>query len=63
MIQTTKRYFCDACGKEITRDYMSCQGIIEIDEDGNFQLRGYDFCKDCTKSFSAWLKSREGTTA
>ena len=57
MIKTTRKWFCDACHKEID-EYMSSRSIIEIDEDGYPQSIGYDFCKECTISFNEWMKSR-----
>ena len=62
MIETTRRYFCDACGREI-HDYSSSRSIIEIDEDGNPQSIGYDFCMECTLSFRDWIDGRRKAAA
>ena len=58
MIVTYHKYYCDACGKEITRDYQSTISVIEFNDYGVPEEVGRDFCEDCTKSFSEWLKSR-----
>ena len=62
MIETIRRYFCDACGREI-KGYRSSCDVIEFDDDGNPQSIGYDFCKECTLSFRDWRKAQRDTAA
>ena len=59
MIKSTRTYYCDACGKEIT-GYTGSIEVIEFDDDGYPQSVGYDFCEDCMKSFVEWRESRKG---
>lgn len=58
MLVTTRKWYCDACGKEM-KDYQSSRSIIEVDEDGYAHSVGYDFCLECTISFNDWIKSRK----
>ena len=59
MIITTHKYICDGCGKEMTREYHSMISVIEFDDYGIPETSGYDFCEECTKSFSEWKRSRK----
>lgn len=59
MIKTTRQYFCDACGKDITEDRYSLGiSILQIDEDGEAETIGLDFCEECAKSFAEWKRER-----
>lgn len=58
MLVTTRKWYCDACGKEI-KEYQSSREIIEVDEDGYAYSVGYDFCLECTLSFNDWIESRK----
>lgn len=58
MIESTRRYFCDACGREI-KGYVGSISVIEIDDDGYPQSVGYDFCEECMRSFVCWKASRK----
>ena len=60
MIEETRKYWCDACGREI-KGYSSGVNVIEFDGDGYAESIGRDFCKDCTVSFQNWLKERRAT--
>ena len=60
MIEETRKYYCDACGKEID-GYMNTTEVIEVDDEGYAESVGRDFCKDCAISFQEWLKSRRAT--
>ena len=46
MLVTTRKWYCDACGKEM-KEYSSSREIIEVDEDGYAHSVGYDFCLEC----------------
>ena len=58
MLVTTRKGYCDACGKEM-KEYKSSREIIEVDEDGYAHSVGYDFCMECTLSFNEWIESRK----
>lgn len=58
MLVTTRKWYCDACGKEM-KEYSSSREIIEVDEDGYAHSVGYDFCLECMLSFNDWIKSRK----
>lgn len=59
MIKTTRQYFCDACGKDITKDrYSMGIDILQIDGNGDAEMVGLDFCEDCAKSFVEWKRGR-----
>ena len=58
MLVTTRKWYCDACGKEM-KEYQSSREIIEVDEDGYAHSVGYDFCLECTRSFNDWIESRK----
>ena len=60
MIKETRRYFCDACGKDMTNDmYVGRKEFITIDDDFYCHSEGFDLCKDCMISFNEWVKSRK----
>jgi hypothetical protein len=60
MIKTTRQYFCDACGKEITKDLYSMGiSILRIDAYGEAETIGLDFCEECAKSFAEWRRDRK----
>lgn len=60
MIEETRKYWCDACGKEI-KGYSLSMNVIEIDDEGYAESVGRDFCKECALSFQEWLKHRRAT--
>ena len=60
MMVETRRYYCDACGKETTTEhYTATIDILELDYEGHAELKGYDFCENCMKSFVEWKRSRK----
>lgn len=60
MIEETRTYWCDACGRKIN-GYVGSIDVIEFNEDGYAESVGRDFCKDCMSSFQKWLKERRAT--
>ena len=62
MIKTTRQYFCDACGKDMTEDrYSMGTSILHFDNDGEAETIGLDFCEECARSFAEWRRSRKNT--
>ena len=57
MIEEIRKYWCDACGREIV-GYKGSINTIEFDDEGYPESVGRDFCKDCMQSFQKWLKER-----
>ena len=57
MIEETRKYWCDACGREI-KGYSAGVNVIEFNDEGYAESVGRDFCKDCMLSFQQWLKDR-----
>lgn len=57
MIEETRKYWCDICGREI-HDYHTTINVIEIDDDGYAESIGYDMCKDCIIAFNKWKTTR-----
>lgn len=60
MIKTTRQYFCDACGKDMTEDrYSAGISILQFDNDGEAETIGLDFCEECARSFTEWRRGRK----
>ena len=44
MIKTTRQYFCDVCGKDMTEDrYFAGISILQFDNDGEVETIGLSF--------------------
>lgn len=59
MVVETKKWYCDACGKEL-KNYHGMITVVDThDDEGYVKSIGFDFCKDCMASFGEWRNSRK----
>ena len=58
MLVKTLKWVCDACGKDISDDYVGSVEYSGPNAD-DVESAGLDFCKDCMISFKEWMKSRK----
>ena len=60
MIKTETRVFCDACGKDVTKEYSGDIVILVRDNKiQDIQPDGYTLCINCMQSFAQWKKDRK----
>lgn len=58
MFIDTRKYYCDACGKEIVVSNYIFDGERIIIGQGEGDNRGDDLCEACTTSYRSWKERR-----
>ena len=59
MVKTTVQYLCDACGKDVTKEYSGSVNLFISGDGAELIPDGKMFCRDCMTSFAMWMDSRK----
>ena len=60
MVKTTVFIYCDACGKDVTKEYSANIDVFIRDGHEEIEPAARCYCKECMQSFVAWEKGRKG---